>query len=112
MEMRSCDEDCIDAQLLLKGEKTGIGWCAENILHRMTQYQNDLTLNCFTLGYSENQLDHAIKYEKLGYKIDRCPWFHDVLFRIVSNIIPIPYFWFFRKKSDITVFFNYIVPPV
>lgn len=100
-----------DAQLLMKGEKTGIGWCAENILQRMPQYQNDFELNCFTLGYNKEQLTCVDKYQKLGYKINRCHWFHDVIYRLIWSLIPIPYSMFFPKKTDITVFFNYVVPP-
>lgn len=100
-----------DAQLLMKGEKTGIAWCAENILQRMPQYQNDYDLNYFTLGYGEEQLYCVDKYHKLGYQINRCHWFHDVLYRMIWSLIPVPYSMFFRKKSDITVFFNYVVPP-
>ena len=100
-----------DSQLLMKGEKTGIGWCAENILHRIPQYHEDLALNCFTLGYNEDQFWNVLKYKKLGYKVKTCNWFHDVIYRMLWSIIPIPYSLFFRKESDITIFFNYVVPP-
>jgi len=100
-----------DAQLLMKGEITGIGWCAENILHCMPQYQHNLTLNCFTLGYNENQFGNVLKYRELGYKIEKCGWFHDVIYRILCNLIPVPYSLFYHKRTDITIFFNYIVPP-
>jgi glycosyltransferase involved in cell wall biosynthesis len=95
----------------MKGEKTGIGWCAENILLRMPQYQEDLTLNCFTLGYNKDQFENVVKYNKLGYQLETCGWFHDVLYRIIWNFIPIPYSLFFQKETDISVFFNYAIPP-
>jgi glycosyltransferase involved in cell wall biosynthesis len=95
----------------MKGEKTGIGWCAENILYRMPHYQEELVLNCFTLGYSEDQFINVNKYKKLGYRVDSCNWFHDVLYRMLWNLVPIPYSLFFHKKTDVTVFFNYVIPP-
>lgn len=100
-----------DAQLLMKGEITGIGWCAENILHHMPQHQKNLTLNCFTLGYNEKQFGNVLKYRELGYRIEKCSWFHDVIYRILCNLLPVPYSLFFHKRSDVTIFFNYIVPP-
>lgn len=100
-----------DAQLLLKGEKTGIAWCAENILHRMPQYGQKLNLNCFTMGYSDDNLAQVDKYRKLGYEINRCSWFHDVIYRMIWNIIPVPYSLFFRKQTDCMIFFNYVLPP-
>jgi glycosyltransferase involved in cell wall biosynthesis len=101
-----------DAQLLLKGEKTGIGWCAENILKRMPQYRgNDYQLNCFTLSYNSKQLEQIEKYSHLGYHVNKCRWFHDAIYRMIWNFINIPYSFFFGNKSDITVFFNYVIPP-
>lgn len=100
-----------DVQLLMKGEKTGIAWCTENILKRMPNYQHNIQLNCFTLGYSDTQFVNISKYRMLGYTIKQCIWFHDVLFKYISCIIPLPYSLFFPDKADITMFFNYIIPP-
>lgn len=101
----------LDAQLLLADEKTGIGWCAENILTRIPQIQDNLSLNCFTLGYNDERLYNIMKYKKQGYNIESCSWFHGILYRMISSILPIPYSLFFNKKMDITVFFSYIIPP-
>lgn len=95
----------------MKSNISGIGWSAENILQNMNGNKNEITLNCFTLGYKEEQLQNVKKYISLGYQIDKCTWFHDVLYRMVSNFIPIPYSLFFHRNNDITMFFNYIIPP-
>lgn len=103
-----------DVQLLLKGEKTGIAWCAESILLEMANKEKDKIkkqLNCFTFAYDKKQKEQVYSYQKLGYQIQECRWFHDVLYRLLWNYIPIPYSLFFRKKADVTVFFNYAVPP-
>lgn len=101
-----------DAQLLMKGEKTGIGWCAENILKKMPQYSKyDYQLNCFTLGYSAEQFNNIEKYFHLGYKVNKCTWFHDVIYRMIWNFFSVPYSAFFGKNADITLFFNYVIPP-
>lgn len=101
-----------DAQLLMKGEKTGVGWSAENILLNMTKDKShEYQLNCFSLGYHSQQYKNVEKYSREGYYIKRCRWFHDVLYRMMWSFIPIPYNVFFGKKADITMFFNYVIPP-
>lgn len=101
-----------DAQLLLKGEKTGIGWCAENILQKLIEYnEHDYQLNYFTLGYNTKQLENAKKYSQKGYDINDCNWFHDVIYRMLWNFVAVPYSLFFGKKADVTIFFNYVIPP-
>lgn len=95
----------------MKSNITGIGWCAENILQNMQGNQNEITLNCFTLGYKKEQYQNVEKYISSGYQIEKCTWFHDVLYRMISNFIPIPYSLFFRKNNDLTMFFNYVIPP-
>jgi len=101
-----------DAQLLLKGEKTGIGWCAENILKKMAQYSEyEYQLNCFTLGYHSEQLENVEKYAQSGYQIMKCTWFHDVVYRMMWSFFSVPYSAFFGKSADITMFFNYVIPP-
>lgn len=102
----------IDVQLFLKGEKTGIGWFAHNVLsnlniHSDRQYQ----LNCFTLGYKKKNQLIVDEYKSYGYTIKKVNWFHDVVYRMIWNFIPIPYSFFFGNNSKVTLFFNYIIPP-
>lgn len=101
-----------DGQVLLKGNKTGIAWCAENILEQFSKYEEvDKTINYFTLGYSAENKEQADKYGEKGYYLQCCSWFHDVLYRMAWNFFPVSYSFFFRKRVDATVFFNYVVPP-
>ncbi len=101
-----------DAQLLIKGDKTGIGWCTENILMRMPEVSdNSYELNYFSLGYSKEQLENVAKYSKLGYQINKCAWFHNAVYRIMWNFFSVPYSLFFGKGADVTLFFNYVIPP-
>jgi len=101
-----------DGQVLLKGNKTGIAWCAENILEQFSKFEDiDKTINYFTLGYSAENRVQADKYGEKNYLLQQCGWFHDVLYRMAWNFLPVPYSFFFRKKVDATVFFNYIIPP-
>lgn len=101
-----------DGQLFLKGKKTGIAWVAHNVLlHLKKETHNTYELNCFTLGYSESEMADIEQYEKYGFQIKKVSWFHDVIYRIISNYLPIPYSLFFGKDADVNVFFNFIIPP-
>mgnify|MGYP005749023871 CR=1 FL=1 len=101
-----------DAQLFLKGNKTGIAWCADNVIKELAK-KPDYECECdfFALGHDEKQIDNLKIYEKLGVKLNPCKWFNNVIYKLIWPIIPIPYSWFFGDKRDITIFFNFIVPP-
>ncbi|WP_310603771.1 glycosyltransferase family 4 protein [Anaerosporobacter sp.] len=102
----------IDGQLFLKGEKTGIGWVAHNILSNLNMNCNKkYQLNCFVMGYDRGRQQEIDKYKKSGYSIKKVKWFHDVIYRMIWNFIPIPYWFFFERNSQVTIFFNYIIPP-
>lgn len=99
-----------ESQLFLKGEKTGIAWSADNIIKELA-FKESCQCNYFSFGYRTDQQSKVKKYEKYGVKGCNCAWFHDILYKLVWPIIPIPYSWFFRKRTDVTQFFNCVVPP-
>lgn len=99
-----------ESQLFLKGNKTGVAWCADNIIKELSAREKCFC-NYFSFNYKENQTQKIKKYEKYGAKICSCPWFHDVLYKLIWPIIPIPYALFFPNNVDITQFFNCVVPP-
>ena len=49
--------------------------------------------------------------DKNLYKIYVCSFFRNSVYKIIYNILPIQYRWFFREKVDLTHFFNYHIPP-
>lgn len=101
-----------DAQLFLKGNKTGIAWCADNIIKELAKVpEYDCQCDFFSLGRTKEQIENVKVYEKLGVKLNPCKWFHSFAYRMLWSVIPVPYWWFFGKDRDVTVFFNYIVPP-
>lgn len=99
-----------ESQLFLKGNKTGIAWCADNVIKKLA-LKETCECNYFSLHYSEDAVDSVKKYEKYGVKMNNCSWFHDVLYKLIWPILPVPYSLFFGKKADITQFFNCVVPP-
>lgn len=101
-----------ESQLFLKQKKTGIAWNADHVIKVLAQ---DGRYSClcdyFAMRNSEEQLEQVRCYEKYGVKMDPCKWFHNVLYKLIWPIIPIPYRLFFPEKRDVTIFFNFIVPP-
>lgn len=101
-----------DGQFFMKGNKTGVAWSAENVIRSMGHWEDiDRQIHCFGLGYSRNQKGQMRKYEKLGCSVKMCNYFHDVLYRTIWNYLPIPYSFFFGRTADVSLFFNFIVPP-
>lgn len=101
-----------ESQLFLKGNKTGIAWYADNILRELAKDSNmRYQCNYFSLFYSKKKLDQLSKYENMGINMNNCKWFHDVLYKLIWPFIPLPYHCFFGKNNDVTLFFNYVVPP-
>lgn len=101
-----------DGQFFLKGSKTGIAWSADNVIRNMAQCKDiSRQIYCFGLGYDRQQKALLHKYEETGCTIKMCNWFHDVVYRMLWNHIPIPYSAFFGQSADVTIFFNFIIPP-
>ena len=101
-----------DGQFFLKGDKTGIAWSADRIIQYMGNKEEiEKQIFCFGLGYNNQNRMQVYKYKECGCSIRMCNWFHDVIYRTVWNFIPIPYSLFFGRSADVTVFFNFIVPP-
>ncbi len=101
-----------EAQLFLKGNKTGIAWCADNLIRELAKdKQIEWQCDYFMLGYGQEEEEKVRVYEKYGVKMQACRWFHNVLYKLLWSVFPIPYHLFFRDKRDITQFFNFIIPP-
>ena len=101
-----------DVQLFLKGEKTGIAWCADNLIKELSQIgDNEYELNYFKTNQAKEKLDELEVYRRNGCTENACNYFSDIYYKLLWNIIPISYSVFFGKKAQITQFFNYAVPP-
>lgn len=102
-----------DSQILLERQKTGIGRSSEAIIdHYIHLNEDDIVLNYFMMIDESNRekgIAHYVGNDKV--KIDKCRWFHNVLYYKVNNHLRIPYSLFFPEKVDITQFFNYVIPP-
>ncbi len=101
-----------DSQLFLKGKKTGIAWCADHVIKELARDgRYDCLCEFFSFSHPKENLSQVEKYQEYGVRMNPCPWMHYVLHKMVWPILPVPYHWFFSEKRDITLFFNFIVPP-
>lgn len=101
-----------ESQLFLGGNKTGIGWCADNIVKELAadpEYQ----CQCDYMAYhqEEGQRYPVHEYEEYGVKMNPCKWFHPLIYKLIWPFFPIPYSLFFGSDRQITQFFNFVVPP-
>ncbi len=101
-----------DAVPLISDRMTGIGWCEAGQTTAMARLFPD---NKYSYNFFSRKDDH-IKLERIapfaGDSIStNLVHFSGYIYRAASTFIPVPYSRFFGKNSDITHFFNYIVPP-
>ena len=101
-----------DSQLFLKGKKTGIAWCGDHVIKELAK-EPGYTCLCdfFSFHYSDEKKKEVEKYQEYGVLTNPCSWFHDVLYKLIWPIVPLPYHWFFGTDRDVTIFFNFIIPP-
>lgn len=101
-----------ESQLLLNQQKTGIGWCAVNLIQSLAAVgEYEYQMHYFSSGNPPELLEDMKNYEKLGIMLKPCKWFRSMWYKLIWPFIPIPYSLFFGKECDITQFFNFFVPP-
>lgn len=100
-----------DAVPLISDRITGIGWCEVGQTMAMARLypENSYSYSFFTSGDS-SRTDRIKPFSGDNISLN-FSGFSGYLYRGVSNFLPVPYSAFFGKNSDITHFFNYIVPP-
>ncbi|WP_270816618.1 glycosyltransferase family 4 protein [Hungatella effluvii] len=100
-----------DSQLFLKGNKTGIAWCADNIVKKMSKRQDTETVCDYFVKNCEEDEKNVRIYQKYGASMNPCKKYSFFFYKLIWPFIPIPYSLFFGKDRDITQFFNFVVPP-
>lgn len=101
-----------ESQLFLKGNKTGIAWCADNLIRgilKSTDYE--CQLNYFSKGCAEEKLAAMEEYQAAGATLKACGFFEEVWYKLVWPFLPLPFRWFFGNDCQITQFFNFVIPP-
>lgn len=91
------------------GKRTGIGMYTYEIAKRMRDREGlEFSGNLFNF-WGRNDNAEALQ----GIKMPICEsrMFPYGVYRRIWNVIPIPYQRLFPQRADLTLFFNYIVPP-
>lgn len=100
-----------DAVPIIADKITGIGWCEVGQTQALAKLfpENNYEYAFFTSGKS-SRIEKAGSFAGNSITLNYSG-FSGYLYRAVSTFIPVPYSHFFGKSSDITHFFNYIIPP-
>lgn len=101
-----------DGQLFLDSNKTGIAWNAHHLILELAKYpENQCTIQCFTYRCTKEQMLGLREYQSAGCSVECSGRFRSAWYKLLWACFPVPYSLFFRRKADITQFFNYAVPP-
>ena len=102
-----------EASPLVNDVKTGIGYCESGQVTEISKAHSGtdrIKFEFFSLRNHDKKLANIEPYLMDNCEINMSR-FSGFVYKAVSTFIPLPYSWFFGKGSDITHFFNYIVPP-
>ena len=102
-----------EASPLVNNAKTGIGYCESGQVTEISKAHSGtdrIKFEFFSLRNHDRKLANIEPYLMDNCEINMSR-FSGFVYKAVSTFIPLPYSWFFGKGSDITHFFNYIVPP-
>lgn len=100
-----------DAVPIIADKITGIGWCEVGQTQAIARlFPNDKYEYSFFTSGKSSRIEKARSFAKDNITLNYSD-FSGYLYRAVSTFLPVPYSFFFGKDSDVTHFFNYIVPP-
>lgn len=100
-----------DAVPICSDKITGIGWCEVGQTRTLAQLhpENRYEYSFFTSGDKE-RVKRVRQFAGKHIKLNTSD-FSGYLYRAASTFLPLPYSFFFGRKSHVTHFFNYIIPP-
>ena len=96
---------------MLHSGKSGIGYYEQELLKAL--FEADENDN-FLLQYFDPrrmQGDPAARFGRENISAEPCKWFSATLYQLLWTVLPIPYRLFFKSRPDVTMFFNYYLPP-
>jgi len=102
----------LDVQSLFEERKTGIGWMIKMLVsHVICDTDDEYQLNYFAFRKKNEKQVQMSYYQKDNTTIQCCGWMPLAIYSSIWKYIPLPYSGFFQKKADVTIFFNYFIPP-
>ena len=101
-----------DASPLTGDLISGVGWCEAYLTDALTRLHPEhlYRFEYFTLRSPEEKVRRMQPFVRDNTPLHPAV-FSPLLYRLMTNFVPVPYCAFQGKWADITHFFNYIVPP-
>jgi len=101
-----------DATPLVGDLVSGVGWCEANLTaaFRKRYPAEHYRFEYFTLRSPQEKMRRLEPFCDDSISLHSAT-FSPLVYRAVTNFVPVPYSAFFGDWADITHFFNYIVPP-
>lgn len=96
---------------MLHSGKSGIGYYQQELLKAFFDLDNE---DSFLLQYFDpkrHQGEPSARFGKSNVSDEACKWFSATLYQLMWVFLPVPYSLFFKSKADVTMFFNYYLPP-
>ncbi|MGN1089600.1 MAG: glycosyltransferase family 4 protein [Huintestinicola sp.] len=101
----------VNIQPMLHSGKSGIGFYEQELLKAFFDTDGE---DSFLLQYFDpknKQGDPAARFGRKNVVSEPCKWFSATLYQLIWTLLPIPYRLFFKSRPDVTMFFNYYLPP-
>lgn len=96
---------------MLHSGKSGIGYYQQELLKALFDADE---MDSFLLQYFDPRRQQGDPAERFGRKnvvSEPCRWFSATLYQLMWTVLPVPYGMFFKSRPDVTMFFNYYLPP-
>lgn len=101
----------VNIQPMLHSGRSGIGFYEQELLDALIDGDKS---DSFTLQYFDPKHLHdniAEKYGRSNITDEPCKWFSSTLYHLIWSFLPVPYTLFFKSRPDVSLFFNYYLPP-
>lgn len=101
-----------DASPLIGDNISGVGWCEANLTDALMRLHPEINyrFEYFTLRSPEEKVRRMQPFVRENTALHPAR-FSPIIYRMMTNFVPLPYCAFHGTWADLTHFFNYIVPP-
>ena len=101
-----------DASPLTGDLISGVGWCEAYLTEALSRMhpEHSYRFEYFTLRSPEEKVRRMQPFVRDNTALHPAR-FSPLVYRLMTNFVPVPYRAFQGKWADVTHFFNYIVPP-
>lgn len=101
----------VNIQPMLHSGKSGIGFYEQEILKAYFDIADRDNILLQYFDPRRKQGDSAALFGKSNVVAEPCKWFSATLYQLLWTFLPVPYRLFFKSRPDVTMFFNYYLPP-